>query len=105
MAEREPGIGEVVAEWRVIERFAGLGNAERGSTTGAAEVRGKWFGSPRGTSLRNGFGETSFEATPAGTNRVCVVAKQATCGFQFSKTGQRLSACWNSTARRTKNEE
>jgi hypothetical protein len=28
------------------------------------------FGSPRGTLLRTGFGETSFEATPWVTNRV-----------------------------------
>jgi hypothetical protein len=31
------------------------------------------FGSPGGTSLRNGFGESDFEATLAGTNRVALL--------------------------------
>ena len=37
---------------------------------GRENTYGQKFGSPRGTSLRNGFGESGFEATLAGTRRV-----------------------------------
>jgi hypothetical protein len=43
------------------------------------------YASPRGTSLRNGFGETGFEATRAGTNRVAMLPSWQPVGFSFQR--------------------
>src|ERR1019366_3916014 len=52
--------------------------------------------SPRGTHLRNGFGESGFETTLHATNRVALLPSGQRVGLQFSKIGQRISTYWNS---------
>lgn len=51
----------------------------------------KWFGSPRGTAFRNGFGETSFAATLAGTNRVALLPNGQPVGSVFKDRTATLS--------------
>src|SRR5664280_2291280 len=43
------------------------------------------LGSPRRTPLRNGFGESGFEATLAGTNRVALLPSKQPVGFSFQR--------------------
>src|ERR1035438_7494211 len=55
------------------------------STRSAESSSSDSFGSPRGTALRNGFGESGFEATLAGTNRVALLPRGQPVGFSFQR--------------------
>jgi hypothetical protein len=52
---------------------------------GSGEAAAWQISSPRGTSLGNGFGETGFYATLAGTNRVALLPSRQPVGFSFQR--------------------